>query len=68
MEAEEILSIAIKERNKIRIDSLTNEQQKVYCILENLLFDFKYEGLSSELAIADLITIIQTYFKDAILE
>lgn len=68
MEAEQILSIAIKERNKIRIDSLTNEQQKVYCILENLLFDFKYEGLSSELAIADLITIIQTYFKDAILE
>ena len=68
MEAEEILSIAIKERNKIRIDSLTNEQQKVYCILENLLFDFKYEGLSSELAIADLITIIQTYFKDAVLE
>ena len=68
MEAEEILSIAIKERNKIRIDSLTNEKQKVYCILENLLFDFKYEGLSSELAIADLITIIQTYFKDAILE
>ena len=68
MEAEQILSIAIKERNKIRIDSLTNEQQNVYCILENLLFDFKYEGLSSELAIADLITIIQTYFKDAILE
>ena len=68
MEVEEILSIAIKERNKIRIDSLTNEQQKVYCILENLLFDFKYEELSSELAIADLITIIQTYFKDAILE
>lgn len=68
MEAEQILSIAIKERNRIRFESLTDNQKRAYTNLENLLFDFKYEGLSSELAISDLITIIQTYFKDAVLE
>lgn len=68
MEAEQILSIAIKERNKIRFESLTDNQKRAYTNLENLLFDFKYEELSSELAISDLITIIQTYFKDAVLE
>jgi hypothetical protein len=59
MEAEQILSIAIKERNKIRFESLTDNQKRAYT---------NYEGLSSELAISDLITIIQTYFKDAVLE
>lgn len=68
MEAEQILSIAIKERNKIRFESLTDNQKRAYTNLENLLFDFKYEELSSELVISDLITIIQTYFKDAVLE